>query len=372
MSRESVPFLDLASLHRELESDILGALSPLLRNAAFVGGEPVAAFETAFAAQLGARRVVTVKSGTSALRLALAALGVEPGDRVVVPAFTFVATASAVLHAGAIPVFADVEEETATLDPEAAAAALGPGVRAILPVHLYGHPAAMGPLAELAAAHGLRILEDCAQSHLATLEGRTTGTLGAAGAFSFYPTKNLGAAGDAGCVATDDDAVADRVRAAANHGRSDPMTHLTPGYNERLDAFQAAILGVKLPHLAGWTAERQRAAARYRELLSGAAPWGEPLRLPVERPGARHVYHLFVVRHARRDAIREALAREGIGTAVHYPRTVPGQPAFAGMDAGHFPRAEAWAASCLALPLYPGIPVAHQERVAEAIHQLPG
>lgn len=372
MSRDSVPFLDLAAVHRELECDILAALRPLVRSAGFIGGEPVAAFEAAFAAALGARRVVSAKSGTSALRLALAAMGVGPGDRVVVPAFTFVATASAVLHTGGVPVFADVEAETGTLDPQAAAAALSPEVKALLPVHLYGHPAAMGPLLDLAAARGLSVLEDCAQSHLARLDGRTTGTLGRAGAFSFYPTKNLGAAGDAGCVSTGDDDLAERVRAAANHGRSDPMTHRTPGYNERLDAFQAAVLGVKLPHLAGWTGERRRGADRYRELLGGVAPWGEPLLLPVEQPGAEHVYHLFVVRHSRREAIREALERRGIGTAVHYPRTVPAQPAFAALAAGRFPRAEAWAATCLALPLYPGMPAAHQERVVEALHELPG
>jgi dTDP-4-amino-4,6-dideoxygalactose transaminase len=368
-----VPFLDLAASHRALENEMLEAILPILRNAAFVGGDPVARFERAFAEAHGVPHAVTVKSGTAALALGLTALGVKPGDEVIVPAFTFIATAAAVVHAGATPVFADVLAETACLDPGAAARAITPRTKALIPVHLYGHPAAMDELLELAREHGLRVLEDCAQSHLARWRERTTGALGDAGAFSFYPTKNLGAAGDGGAVITSDAEIAGRIRRLANHGRAEHSLHVEIGGNERLDAMQAAILSAKLGHLAEWTELRRRAAARYRELLEGIAPWGEPLRLPLERPGARHVYHLFTVRHSRRDALAALLKEAGIGTAVHYPLAVPAQPAFRDRPEGRgdWPEADAWARTCLSLPLYPGITEAQQARVAEAIRSVP-
>jgi dTDP-4-amino-4,6-dideoxygalactose transaminase len=217
------------------------------------------------------------------------------------------------------------------------------------------------------------VLEDCAQSHLARVDGKTVGALGAAGAFSFYPTKNLGAAGDAGCVLTADAGLAERIRRLANHGRAEAALHVEPGWNERLDAIQAAILSVKLRRLEAWTESRRRAAGRYRELLAGLAPFGEPLGLPVEMPDCRPVYHLYVVRHGRRDEIAHALRDRGIGTAIHYPLPVPFQPGFRdfGHREGDFPEAEAWARSCLALPLYPEITAEAQERVAAALRRLP-
>jgi dTDP-4-amino-4,6-dideoxygalactose transaminase len=374
MSTVRIPFLDLQGLHRDLEGEILEAILPLLREAAFVGGEPVAAFERDFAALHGNVHAVTVKSGTAALELGLRALGIGPGDEVLVPAFTFVATAAAVAHVGAVPVFVDVDDDTATIDPDGVRRALTPATRGMIPVHLYGHPAPMESLLPLARERGLRVLEDCAQSHLAVLDGRPVGTFGDAAAYSFYPTKNLGAAGDAGCVLTPDRETADRVRRYANHGRTEHALHAEPGWNERLDAIQAAILGVKLRRLARWTEARREAADRYREFLAGAAPFGEPLRLPEERPGALSVYHLYVVRHPRRDEIARALAGEGIGTAIHYPLAVPDQPAFRDPERRPegFPRAASWARTCLALPLHPGISARDQERVAEAIRRLPG
>jgi len=373
MPEPPVPFLDLATEHRELEGEILEALLPLIRDAAFVGGEAVSRFEEAFAALHGLPHCVGVKSGTSALRLALEAMGVEPGDEVIVPAFTFIATATAVLHAGARPVFADVDDEVAALDPEAVRAALTPRTRVLLPVHLYGHPAPLADLQKMAREHGLRILEDCAQSHGASLDGRPTGAWGDLGAYSFYPTKNLGAAGDAGCVVTASAELAARVRSLANHGRTDRYFHDRVGWNERLDAIQAAVLTVKLGRLQAATAARREAATRYRELLKNMSPFGFPLRLPVEHEGATAVYHLYVVRHPRRDDLARALGEAGIGTATHYPTPLPSQPAFAhlGLGEGSWPRAEAWAAQCLSLPLFPHITAGQQERVAEVLAALP-
>ncbi len=373
MTDNPVPFLDLAALHHELENELLDAVRPLLRDARFVGGDPVASFERNYAARHDVPHAVSVKSGTAALQLALEAMGLGPGDEVLVPAFTFIATAASVVRAGARPVFVDVEPETAGMDPAAARAAITPRTRAMIPVHLYGHPADMKALLPVAAEHGLRVLEDCAQSHLATLDGRLTGTMGDAGAFSFYPSKNLGAAGDAGCVITRDGELAAKVRGLANHGRTDRYHHGYLGWNERLDAIQAAVLDVKLRHLPAWTAERRAAASRYRDLLRDAAPWGEPLALPVERPGAEPVYHLYSVRHPRRDDLAAGLAARGIGTATHYPEILPAQPAFVemGLGKGSWPASDEWARTCLSLPMFPGITAAQQERVAEAVRSLP-
>ncbi len=372
-TRTQVPFLDLAGQHQEIEQELLDAVRPILRNAAFVGGSPVDRFEAAYAEAFGLPHAVSVKSGTAALQLGLEAMGLGHEDEVLVPAFTFIATAASVVRAGARPVFVDVDPETACMDPAAAARAITPRTRAMIPVHLYGHPAPIRELVDLAGARGLKVLEDCAQSHFATQDGALTGTFGDAGAFSFYPSKNLGAAGDAGCFITRDAALADKVRRLANHGRTDRYHHGYLGWNERLDAIQAAVLTVKLRHIARWTEERRRAAARYRDLLAGAAPLGAPLFLPVERQGAKHVYHLFVVRHPRREAIVEALTREGVGTATHYPTTLPDQPAFQalGLTNGSWPQSDAWASECFSLPLYPEIAPEHQERVAEVLRGIP-
>jgi len=366
VSTHPVPFIDLAAAHRKLEPEILDAVLPLLRHAAFIGGDPVRDFERDFAAMHYTSCAVTTKSGTSALSLALLAMGIGPGDEVIVPAFTFIATASAVVTLGAVPVFVDVDAETGCMVPDAVGLALSERTRAVIPVHLYGHPAPMTALLKLAKKCELRVLEDCAQSHLAVCDERMVGTLGDAAAFSFYPTKNLGAAGDAGLVLTSDLELAARVRRLANHGRSEHYVHVEIGQNERLDAFQAAILSVKLKHLAEWTSRRRALAGRYTGALKECAPFGEPLQLPVELPGARHVYHLYTVRHPRRDAIASALREAGIGTAIHYPLTVPAQPAF-GTQAGQWPNAERWAATCLSLPLYPDLSDAQQDRVIEAL-----
>ena len=373
MSKPPVPFIDLPAQHQALESELLEVLVPLLRNAAFVGGNPVDRFEKAFAGVHGIPRAVSLKSGTAALQLGLEAMDLGPGAEVLVPAFTFIATAAAVVRAGATPIFVDVDPVTACMDPEAAAAAVTERTRAMIPVHLYGHPAPIDRLVALAQKHDLRVLEDCAQSHLAAMNGQMTGTWGDAGAYSFYPSKNLGALGDGGCLITGDQDLANKVQGLANHGRTDRYHHGYLGWNERMDAFQAAALDVKLRHLPRWTEARRKVAARYRELLAGVAPWGEPLRLPTERRGAVHVYHLFVLRHSRRDEIAEALGAQGIGTATHYPLPLPRQPAFLemGLGGGSFPESDAWSQTCLSLPLFPELTVEQQDRVVEALQSLP-
>ena len=368
MQTKTVPFLDLASLHRRLAPEILETLKPLVESASFIGGDPVQQFEASFAAAFEAEHAVGLKSGTAALHTALSALGVGAGDEVIVPAFTFIATASVVPHLGAVPVFVDVDPRTAGMDTALAEAAMTPRTKAVIPVHLYGHPVNMDPLLEAARKRGVPVLEDCAQSHLATYRGRVTGTLGDAGAFSFYPTKNLGAAGDAGACLTQTADLAESIRSLANHGRETHLLHRRLGWNERLDAVQAAVLNVKLRHLRDWTEERRALAARYRELLEGAAPWGEPLRLPVEAEHSTHVYHLFVTRHGQRDRLSQALQDAGIGTAKHYPVAIPHQPAFG--VSGSWPEAEAWADTCLALPLYPGLAAEDQVHIAETIRNL--
>lgn len=372
MNPERVPFVDLASDHRRIAEEVNAALAPLFERAAFIGGDAVSGFEAAFAAAHDVPHCATVKSGTSALLLAMEALDAGRGTEVIVPAFTFIATASQIVMLGAKPVFVDVDPDTACMDPAAFEAAITPATKCVIPVHLYGQPAPMDAIVRIAERHNVQIVEDCAQSHLARLEGRSIGTFGDAAAFSFYPTKNLGAAGDAGAVISRRGDVVDRVRKLANHGRAGRYDHDFLGWNERLDAIQAAVLHVKLRHLCDWTEQRRAAAARYRELLAGLAPWGEPLTVPVERPGATHVYHLFVVRHPRRDDLQKALAEKGIDTGTHYPTTLPAQPAFKslGYGEGRFPNSEAWAATCLALPMFPGITAAQQERVADAIRSL--
>jgi len=283
---------------------------------------------------------------------------------VVTPAFSFIASATAVLHLGARPVFADVDPLTLTLDPERAAAAITPRTRALVAVHLYGLPAAVPPLAALAERHGLALVEDVAQAFGATLDGRAAGSFGAAAALSFYPTKPLGAGGDAGLVATGDGELAAALRRARNHGDAHKYDHVDLGWNSRMDELQAALLRVKLRHVEAWTTARRRIAARYAAGLAGA-----PVRLPHEPPGARHVYHQYTIRTPRRDALAKHLAAAGIGTACHYPLPVPGQPLFRarGWDPTAFP--VAWAASqeVLSLPCFPELTDAEVDAVSAAV-----
>ena len=346
----TIPQFDLTRQYERIEPEIELAVRRVLRSGRFILGPEGEALEDECAAYLGVSHAIGVGSGSDAIALALKAFGVGPDTEVVTPAFSFVASATAALQLGARPVFVDVESATLTLDPDRVAAAITPRTRALLAVHLYGQPAAMGPLRVLADVQGIPLLEDAAQAFGATLGGRHVGGHGNAAAFSFYPTKNLAACGDAGLVTTTDPALAAHLRRARNHGETAKYSHAELGWTARLDEMQAAILRVKLRHLPEWTRARQALAARYAEGLAGL-----PVILPAERPGATHVFHQYTLRTPQRDALAKHLANAGIGTACHYPVPIPAQPLFRelGYDATAFPAA--WAASreVLSLPCFP-------------------
>lgn len=360
-----VPFFDLARQHRALARDLEAAVRPVLEGSAFILGPQVAAFEKDFAAFCGCRHAIGVACGLDGIKLALRALGIGPGDEVITAANTFIATAFAISSVGATPVLADADSGTLNIDPARAAEAITPRTRALMPVHLYGQPAEMDPLLDLARQHGLPIVEDASQAHGARYRGRRTGSLGALGAFSFYPAKNLGAFGDGGLVTTNDGALAERVATLRNYGSIVKYHHDLLGENSRLDTVQAAILQVKLRHLDGWNAKRRRLALRYGELLKDVGD----LILPNPPAHLEHVYHLYVVRTKRRDALQKHLADQGIGTMVHYPIPIHLQRAYAGMSwkAGQFPVAEQTAGEILSLPLFPELTDPEQDCVAEAV-----
>jgi dTDP-4-amino-4,6-dideoxygalactose transaminase len=360
----SVAFLDLAAMHAELEPELDAAWQQISRTGAFIGGEWVARFEADWAAYCGTRHCVGLANGTVALQLSLQALGVGPGDEVIVPANTFIATAAAVVAAGARPVFIDVDPATLLATAEGARAAITPRTAAIIAVHLYGQPVDMDALGEVAGAAGVALIEDAAQAHGATWRGRRAGGLARIGCFSFYPGKNLGAFGDAGAVVTDERALAETIRALSNHGRARDAHHRHDlvGGNHRLDGLQAAVLSIKLRRLGAWTAARRQVAAWY-----GAALEGLPLERVAIAPGAASSHHLEVVRTAARDRLREALAAEGIATGIHYPIPCHLQPAFAAPAPPRLPVAERAAGRILSLPMHPHLREADVQRVAAAI-----
>lgn len=361
-----IPLVDLSRQHAALKPELMAALERVLDSTRFILGGEGDALEAGVAAFCGVRHAVGVASGTDALRLALAALGVGPGDEVITPAFSFVASATTIMMAGATPVFADVDPATLTLDPRAMERALTPRTKAVMPVHLYGHPAAMDAICDLARRHGLAVIEDAAQAIGASWQGRSIGTWGDAACLSFYPTKNLGACGDGGMILTGRDDVAARARRLRHHGDGGRYRHVELGWCSRLDELQAALLRVKLRRLPAWVEARRRIAARYRERLAGG-----PLTLPVERPEARHAYHLYTVRHPRRDALARALAEQGVGTAVHYPMPVPAQPMFG--EAGAREAERRWPEACeaartvVSLPCFPELSDEEVEAVAAAV-----
>ena len=364
---QSVPFVDLARQHGPLKNELAAAVGAVLERGDFILGDAVAEFEQSFADYLGVSHAVGVGSGTAALSIALRASGVGPGDQVIVPAHTYVASALAVLHAGAEPVLCDVERETGLIDLESAAAAVGPRTAAIVVVHLYGQPASVAGARELADARGLMVLEDSAQAHGAAIGGRRAGSLGDAAGFSFYPSKNLGAAGDAGLIATDDAALAAAARRWRNLGQAEKGEHLEPGFNSRLHTVQAAVLNRKLPFLDEWNRRRREAAGWYRDRLD---PGLEPL---AERPGFEDVFHLFPVRvpggAEERDRVRSELASAGIGTGIHYWPPLHRQPPLRAVSATPVPLAEAegWASEELSLPIFPGITESEVESVCRAL-----
>ena len=359
-----IPFINPKPQNDALRPELEAALARVLDSGVFVLGPEVETFEQRFAEFCGVRHAVAVASGTAALQLALAALHVGPGDEVVVPALSFIATSMAVRYHGATPVFADITPDTYTLAPDAARAAITPRTRALLPVHLFGQPAAMDALGALAETHALPLVEDAAQAHGATLDGRRAGALGRLGCFSFYPTKNLGALGEGGLISTDDTALAEKLRRLRDWGQREKYIHETLAWNARMEAFQGAVLNVKLSRLAQWNEARRAHAARYAALLPeiGVAP-------VVEAPGRQHVYHVYNVRVPERDRVREELARAGVMTGLVYPRPLHLQPAHAalGYKAGAFPEAERAARELLALPMYPELDADAPERVVTAL-----
>jgi dTDP-3-amino-3,4,6-trideoxy-alpha-D-glucose transaminase len=356
----SVPFADLRRDHAPIVDELRAAFDGVLASSGFVLGEEVERFEQEFAALCGVNHCVGVASGTAALRLALLAAGLRAGDEVIVPAHTYISTALAVVHAGAVPVFCDVDEVTGLIDVAAARALVGHRTAAVLPVHLYGQVCDMHSLRGLARDQSLLLLEDAAQAHGARWQDRRAGSLGRAAAFSFYPSKNLGALGDGGAICTNDPELAACVRRLRNLGQACKGQHEEAGFNERLDGLQAALLRVKLRRLEDANRARRRSAALYRRLLPADI---RPLRAD---PRCECVYHLFPVRVPSRDAFRDELAARGVETRVHYSPCLPHQPPFAGTSAASVPRAEAWAAEEVSLPLFPAMTSDEVRRVARA------
>jgi dTDP-3-amino-3,4,6-trideoxy-alpha-D-glucose transaminase len=364
VSPARVPFLDLRAQHAELQDDLDRAALRVLRSDRVLMGPELEAFEGQWADAVGARFAVGVGSGLDALTIGLRALGIGPGDEVIVPSHTFIATWLAVVHAGATPVPVDVSPTTGAWEPAAVAAAIGSRTRALLPVHLYGHPVDLDPLLRLAARHRLAVLDDAAQAHGARYRGRPIGGLTHATAWSFYPGKNLGALGDGGAVTTSDPELARRVRSLRNYGSTRKYSHDEIGWNSRLDEMQAAMLSVKLRRLGEFNARRSRVAGRYGTALAESR-----LLLPATAAWAAPVWHLYVVRSAHRDALREHLATCGVETVIHYPVPPHRQPAFAGTDLAGLalPAAEAIAREVLSLPMGPHLSDEDQDRVIEAV-----
>ncbi len=362
--RVRVPFSDLRAQFAQVRYEVLDALVEVADGGNYVLGPKVAAFEEAFAAAHRVRHCVAVNTGTSALHLALLAAGVGPGDEVITVPMTFVATSWAVSYCGARPAFVDVDPATYTMDPNLVEARVTPRTRAILPVHLYGQPADLLPLRQLADAYGLALVEDAAQAHLASYRDEPVGGFGLAAAFSFYPGKNLGALGEGGAVVTDDDDAAARMRALRDHAQSRRYHHAEVGFNYRMDALQGAVLGVKMRHLRRWTERRRVLAERYIRLLRDL-----PIDLPLVRADRDPAWHLFVVLHPQRDRIRAELEARGIQTGLHYPVPVHLQEAYRhlGYQPGDFPVAERVARECLSLPLYPEMTEQQQDIVAETL-----
>ncbi|GAA2523212.1 DegT/DnrJ/EryC1/StrS family aminotransferase [Winogradskya humida] len=361
----TVPFTDLGAMAREIWPGIEKEFTEALLTGRYIGGEPVAEFERRWAAYCGTTHAVGVANGTDALELTLLALGIGPGDEVVVPSNTFIATAAAVVRAGATPVFTDVDPDTLLLTPQHLTAALTPRTRAVMVVHLYGNVADLTALEAIANTAGIHLIEDAAQAHGAERDGHRAGSRGTAACFSFYPGKNLGALGDAGAVVTNDPALAERVRALANHGRTNGSAHYEHDYvgtNSRLDTLQAIALTAKLDRLDAWTDARIDLAAVYRKRLTGTE-----VRLTALDDGVRHAYHLMVVRVTDRDKVRQALTHRGIQTGIHYPVPCHSQPPLRRYATGPLPVCEQAAKDQFSLPIYPHMTLDQVDLVCEAL-----
>ncbi|HKB36240.1 MAG TPA: DegT/DnrJ/EryC1/StrS family aminotransferase [Gemmataceae bacterium] len=363
-ARPTVPILDLSAQFGKVGDEVWRELREVAESTCYVLGPKVAAFERAFAAHVGVKHCVGVNSGTSALHLALICAGVKPGDEVITVPMTFIATSWAISYAGATPVYVDVDPVTYTMDPEQVERAITPRTRALLPVHLYGQPADLRALQDISNRHGIPLIEDAAQAHGARYRGQPAGSFGLCGCFSFYPGKNLGGYGEGGAVVTNDDRIASRLRSLRDHAQQQRYHHDEIGFNYRMDAFQGAVLGVKLRYLERWTEARRFLAERYAKGLAGL-----PLQLPVEAVGRQHVWHLYVVLARERDRLRTELEARSVQTGLHYPIPLHLQRAYAHLSyaRGEFPVAERIGSECLTLPLFPEMTIWQQDAVIEAL-----
>ncbi len=360
-----IPFLDVSYANRALKEEILEGWSTILDSGQFVGGDAVRNCEEAMATAFGTKHFALVSSGTDALRFILLSLGLGPGDEVITVPNTFIATTEAISQCGATPVFVDIDPTTYTMDPEAISGVLSPRTKGILPVHLYGHPADLDPIRAVTEQHDLWLVEDAAQAHGARYKDKPTGTLGAAAAYSFYPGKNLGACGEAGGVATNDEALDAKVRMYRDHGQARKYNHAMEGYNGRCDTLQASALEVKLAHLDTWQSARSTIAAQYHVLLRDIPG----ILLPGTAPWATHAWHLYVIQCKERDHVAALLAEAGIATGLHYPIPLHLQEPYDHLDytGGAFPNTEAMASKLLSLPLYPGLTEDQVSYVAEQV-----
>lgn len=359
----TIPFVDLHAQYLTIKPEIDAAISGVIADSAFIRGPRVDSFEQEFAAAVGVKRCVSCANGTDALYIAMKALGIKPGDEVITTAHSWISTTETITQAGGRVVFCDTDDATFTIDPAQIASKITPRTVGIIPVHLYGQPADMDPILEIARKHGLWLIEDCAQAHLAEYKGRQVGTMGDAATFSFYPGKNLGAMGDAGCLVTGRDELADWCELYARHGGKGD--HQIEAINSRMDGLQAAILSVKLPHLREWTAKRREVAQRYDQALAGLPG----IQLPEIADGRTHVYHLYVIRSERRDALREHLKARGIATVLNYPKALPFYPAYdyLGHKPDDFPNAHANQQRILSLPIFPEMTEEQQRHVTGAL-----
>jgi dTDP-4-amino-4,6-dideoxygalactose transaminase len=365
---ETIPLVDLKAQYALIRQEVDAAMARVVSNADFILGSEVDAFEAEYANYCEAEHAVGLDSGMSALELGIRALGIGPGDEVITPAHSFIASSSAISLTGATPVWVDADPVTYNIDTSRIEAAITDRTKAIMPVHLYGQPADLDPILEIARRHHLFVVEDACQAHGARYRGRRVGAIGDVGAFSFYPGKNLGAYGDAGALVTNNAEVADRVRMMRNYGQRKKYEHVFLAWNRRLDTLQAAVLRVKLPHLDTWNEARRRNASMYDELLAGAR-----LDLPRTTPDRDHVFHLYVVQTERRDEMLEHLAKDGIRAGIHYPVPIHLQEAYRerGFGPGSFPLTEAMAPRLLSLPMYPELDENQMRRIADAVTRFP-
>lgn len=360
-----VPFVDLKAQYESIKTEIDTAISNVITETAFIGGKYVKAFESAFAEQYGVGHVISCANGTDSLYILMKMLGIGEGDEVITVANSWISSSETITQTGARPVFVDIHPDFYSMDEEQLEAAITPATKAVIAVHLQGQMCAIDTIKSICDKHSIYLIEDCAQSHLSELNGVRAGLTGIAGSFSFYPGKNLGAYGDAGCIITNDEKLAEKCRMYANHGALKKHHHIIEGINSRLDGLQAAILGAKLPFLQQWTAQRREKAALYNKYLSDI----EKIVVPTERPGSKHSYHLYVIRCEQRDELMQYLKERGIETAIHYPTALPNLPCYTylGYHSSDFPIASSYQSSILSLPLYPELTEAMISYVAENI-----